>query len=107
MVKKKNKKEKRIKNLDIAVTIIYTLVFFYGTYALIIMPEKLDIMNFILLGILLLPYLIRLIDKNMIPSVIALEILLIIIVGFIWLMWPTIKSSVDNSCDWPVGEKNG
>ena len=36
----------------------------------------------------------------MIPATIALEILFIIIVGFLYVTWPTIKSSIDYDCGW-------
>ena len=97
---KKKEKSKNLNKVDIIVTVIYTLVFCYCTYALVIMPDSLDVMNFILLVILVLPYLIRLLGKDMIPATIALEILFIIIVGFLYVTWPTIKSSIDYDCGW-------
>ena len=102
MAKNNNKKDKSkiINKVDIVVTIIYTLVFCYSIYVLFVMPETLDIGSFIILGILVLPYLIRLIGKDMIPATIALEILLIIIFGFFIVSWPTIKSSIDYDCGW-------
>ena len=97
---KKKEKSKNLNKVDIIVTVIYTLVFCYCAYVLVIMPESLDVMNFILLVILVLPYLIRLLGKDMIPATIALEILFIIIVGFLYVTWPTIKSSIDYDCGW-------
>ena len=97
---KKKEKSKNLNKVDIIVTVIYTLVFCYCAYVLIIMPDSLDVMNFILLVILVLPYLIRLLGKDMIPATIALEILFIIIVGFLYVTWPTIKSSIDYDCGW-------
>lgn len=100
MAKKKKEKSKNLNKVDIIVTVIYTLVFCYCAYVLVIMPDSLDVMNFILLVILVLPYLIRLLGKDMIPATIALEILFIIIVGFLYVTWPTIKSSIDYDCGW-------
>ncbi len=97
---KKKEKSKNLNKVDIIVTVIYTLVFCYCAYVLVIMPDSLDVMNFILLVILVLPYLIRLLGKDMIPATIALEILFIIIVGFLYVTWPTIKSSIDYDCGW-------
>ena len=97
---KKKEKSKNLNKIDIIVTVIYTLVFCYCAYVLVIMPDSLDVMNFILLVILVLPYLIRLLGKDMIPATIALEILFIIIVGFLYVTWPTIKSSIDYDCGW-------
>ena len=100
-MKKKNKQANKLLNrIDIAVTILYTLVFCYCVYVLIVIPESLDINNFILLGILVIPYLIRLFGKNMIPATIALEILFIIIAGVIYVTWPSIKTSIDYDCGW-------
>ena len=97
---KKKEKSKNLNKVDIIVTVIYTLVFCYCAYVLVIMPDSLDVMNFILLVILVLPYLIRLLGKDMIPATIALEILFIIIVGFLYVTWPTIKSCLDYDCGW-------
>ncbi len=97
---KKKEKSKNLNKVDIIVTVIYTLVFCYCAYVLVIMPDSLDVMNFILLVILVLPYLIRLLGKDMIPATIALEILFIIIVVFLYVTWPTIKSSIDYDCGW-------
>lgn len=102
MAKKNIKKDKSkiINKVDIVVTIIYTLVFGYSIYVLFVMPEKLDIGSFIILGILVLPYLLRLLTKDSLQATIALEILLIIIFGFFIVSWPTIKSSIDYDCGW-------
>lgn len=100
MAKKKKEKSKNLNKVDIIVTVIYTLVFCYSIYVLFIMPETLDIGNFIILGILVLPYLLRLLTKDSLQATIALEILLIIIFGFFIVSWPTIKSSIDNDCGW-------
>ena len=105
MAKKKDK-SKTLNKIDIVVTIIYTLVFCYGVYAVFIIPESLDISSFIILGVLILPYLIRLIGKDMVPSVIALEILIIIIAGVVIVSWPTIKSSINYDCGWGEGVNN-
>ena len=53
---KKKEKSKNLNKVDIIVTVIYTLVFCYCAYVLVIMPDSLDVMNFILLVILVLPY---------------------------------------------------
>lgn len=106
MKKKKKDKSKNLKTLDIIITVLYTLVFCYCAYVLIVTSDSLSVMTFVLLGILLLPYLIRFLGKDMIPATIALEILIIIIVGFVYVTWPAIKSSIDNSCDWPIGDRN-
>lgn len=102
MIKKENKKDKSkiLNKIDIIVTILYTLVFCYSVYVLFIIPDKLDISNFIILGILVLPYLLRLFTKDSLQATIALEILLIIIFGFFIVSWPTIKESINYDCGW-------
>ncbi len=99
MAKKKDK-SKTLNKIDIVVTIIYTLVFCYGVYAVFIIPESLDISSFIILGVLILPYLLRLFSKDSLLAIIALEILLTIIFGFFIVTWPTIKSSINYDCGW-------
>lgn len=99
MAKKKDK-SKTLNKIDIIVTIIYTLVFCYSVYVLFIMPETLDVGNFIILVVLVLPYLLRIFSKDSLPAIIALEILLTIIFGFFIVTWPTIKSSINYDCGW-------
>ena len=100
MSKKNIEKSNKLNKVYIIVTILYTLVFCYCAYVLIIMPEKLDIMNFVILGILVIPYLIRLFSKNLIPAAIVLEIIFIIFIGIVYVTWPTIKSSISYDCGW-------
>ena len=105
MTKKNNKKENKLSNkIDVIVTILYTLVFCYAVYALLIIPEKLDASNIIILAFLLIPYLLRLLGKGMQLAIVALEITIIIFAVIIYISWPTIKSSISYDCGW--GETN-
>ena len=102
MAKKNKEISNNLNKIYIIVTVLYTLVFCYCAYVLIIMPEKLDIMNFVMLGILVIPYLIRLFSKNLIPAALILEIIFIIFVGIVYVTWPSIKSSINYDCGFGV-----